>query len=128
MGEQLEGQIELLDYLRSLNKEKLDILEYIPVGHENAVSRKELADRVGIGDRAVRDLIHLKRREKPILNVQDGKGYFQPDLNNPEEVMLLAAYVRQEESRIKSAEWSLRSARRALREHEVQVYDTREIG
>ena len=33
------GQIELEDYLRSLQKESLNILDYIKIGRENAITR-----------------------------------------------------------------------------------------
>ena len=76
------GQIELEDYLRSLQKESLNILDYIKIGRENAITRSELSKQIGISDRQVRDLIHYARRDTPILNMQDGKGYFIPDMEN----------------------------------------------
>ena len=94
------GQIELEDYLRSLQKESLNILDYIKIGRENAITRSELSKRIGISDRQVRDLIHYARRDTPILNMQDGKGYFIPDMDNEEEVLLLEAYVKQENARL----------------------------
>lgn len=38
----MEGQIELEDYLRSLNCEGFDICDYIPKGRASAVTRYEL--------------------------------------------------------------------------------------
>lgn len=52
----------------------MDILDFIPTGSENAVTRVELCQRTGLDDRTVRDLIHNARRRIPILNMQDGKG------------------------------------------------------
>lgn len=122
------GQIELEDYLRSLQKESLNILDYIKIGRENAITRSELSKQIGISDRQVRDLIHYARRDTPILNTQDGKGYFIPDMDNEEEVLLLEAYVKQENARLKSIGWSLLSARKALKEHGVQTDDKRKAG
>lgn len=95
----MEGQIELEDYLRSLNCERFDICDYIPKGRANAVTRYELCMKTGFRDRQIRDLIHYARRDGSILNLSDGKGYFRPDLDDPVERGMLAAYVRQEESR-----------------------------
>lgn len=122
------GQIELEDYLRSLQKESLNILDYIKIGRENAVTRAELSKQIGISDRQVRDLIHYARRDTPILNMQDGKGYFIPDMENEEEVLLLKSYVKQENARLKSIGWSLLSARKVLKEHGVQTDDKRKAG
>lgn len=72
----MEGQIELEDYLRSLNCEGFDICDYIPEGRANAVTRYELCMKTGFRDRQVRDLIHYARRDGSILNLSDGKGYF----------------------------------------------------
>ena len=106
----MEGQIELEDYLRSLNCEGFDICDYIPKGRANAITRYELCMKTGFRDRQVRDLIHYARRDGSILNLSDGKGYFRPDLDDPVERGMLAAYVRQEESRRDSIDWSLNGA------------------
>lgn len=54
------------------------------------------------------------RRDGSILNLSDGKGYFRPDLDDPVERGMLAAYVRQEESRRDSIDWSLNGAIKEL--------------
>ena len=119
----MEGQIELEDYLRSLNCEGFDICDYIPEGRANAVTRYELCMKTGFRDRQVRDLIHYARRDGSILNLSDGKGYFRPDLDDPVERGMLAAYVRQEESRRDSIDWSLNGAIKDCKEIEVhRVY------
>ena len=110
----MEGQIELLDYLETLEKQGFNILDYIGTGRENARTRAELCMSTGIHDRAVRELISKARRNIPILNMQDGRGYFIPDMNRMEERMLLKHYVQQEESRLKSIGWSLKVARKTL--------------
>lgn len=111
----MTGQIELLDYLDTLEKKGFDILDYIPTGHKNAVTRAELCNRTGIPDRAVRLAIHKSRRNIPILNMQDARGYFIPDMNLVEEQLMLKRYVQQETSRLQSIGWSLKAARQTLR-------------
>ena len=110
----MEGQIELDDYLKSLEKKGFDILDYIPTGRKNSIKRSELCRRTGINDRAMRALIHKARGTIPILNMQDGNGYFIPDMNADDERILLRQYVQQEESRLKSIGWALRAARKTL--------------
>lgn len=113
--ENMEGQIELLDYLKFLEEKGFDILDYIPTGHENAVTRAYLCSATGLDDRTVRYAISQARREMPILNMQDGSGYFIPDMNLAEERSLLKRYVQQETSRGKQIFWSLMGARKTLR-------------
>lgn len=55
----------------------MNIMEFIPVGKENAVSREALRARLNLPDRAVRLLIQEAReRGEVILNDQDGRGYY----------------------------------------------------
>lgn len=111
----MTGQIELLDYLDTLEKKGFDILDYIPTGHENAVTRAELCNRTRIPDRAVRLAIHKARRRIPILNMQDSHGYFIPDMNRTDEKLMLKRYVQQETNRLKSIGWGLKAARHTLK-------------
>ncbi len=80
----------------------MNIIDYIPVGRNNAVSREMLSVATGLDDRTIRNMIHESRRESPILNMQDGRGYFLPDLNDSVEVDLLETYVRQENARLRN--------------------------
>lgn len=90
----------------------MDIVDYIPFGRENAVTRAQLRSRTGIDDRAIRDMIAAARRDTVILNMQDGKGYFRP---LPEEIHLVEAYDKQETARLKSIGWSLKATRQMLK-------------
>ena len=90
----------------------MDIVDYIPFGRENAVTRAQLRSRTGIDDRTIRDMIADARRDTVILNMQDGKGYFRP---LPEERHLVEAYVKQETARLKSIGWSLKATRQMLK-------------
>ena len=103
------------------------ILSFIPVGHEYAVTGKLLERVTGLNNRAIRRSIAGARRYEPVLNMQDGHGYFRPNVPGihgynkslPDETHLLRAYKKQEESRLKSIGWSLRATRRVLRGQEA---------
>ena len=90
-----------------------NIIDFIPHGKENAISRTSLVINTGLSDRKVRDLIALERRNHVILNAQDGKGYYRP---LPEEKADVERFVTQETHRAKSIFWSLRAAKRAIKE------------
>ncbi len=92
----------------------MDIVDYIPFGRENAVTRAQLRSRTGIDDRTIRDMIAAARRDTVILNMQDGKGYFRP---LPEEINYVKAHERQESARIMSQIKGLEVERRMIREH-----------
>ena len=83
--------------------------EYIPTGHENAVSRQYLRDITGMSDRTMRQ--DLKSSQALILNLQDGKGYFKP---GPGEERLVRAFIRQEEARMRSIQDTVKKAQNFL--------------
>ena len=60
----------------------MKIEDYIPYGHENGVTRKQLARLFeGLGkdlDRMAREAIQEARGRTAALNLGDGKGYFRP--------------------------------------------------
>lgn len=85
------------------NTNDFDIANVIPVGHENAVSRKYLVSKTGMSDRAVRQAIELS--DKPIINL--GYGYFIPDMTNSIDCSETASYLAQEQSRIRTIEEKL---------------------
>ena len=86
-------------------KESIKIVDYIPFGKENAISRQQLERVTGLSDRDVREAISLARRNTVILNLSNGKGYFQPIQG--EEDDLVVKYFKQEDSRLKRIGWSL---------------------
>ena len=104
----MKGQLKLFG-------PSVDVLDFIPVGSRNAVKRKFLSSITGLPDRILRIKIHQARRKIPILNLSDGRGYYIPDMNDPEDRKRLVRYVRQEESRLRSIGWALKAARRTLR-------------
>jgi len=88
----------------------MDLLELIPFGRENAISRARLCSLTGLNDRALREKIAQLRRHHVIINDQSGRGYYRTD--NIDEIQ---AFVRQEEARLRSIGWSLKAARQKLR-------------
>ena len=92
----------------------MDIVDYIPFGRENAVTRAQLRIVTGLNDRQIREQISQARRDTVILNMQDGNGYYRP---LPEEIKYVKAHERQESARIKSQFKTLRVERKLLREH-----------
>lgn len=93
----------------------MKITDYIPVGRKNAVTRRRLRQLTGLSDRMLRLEIQRARRTHIILNLSDGRGYYQPDLEIPSERAEIIDYVRQEESRLKSIGYALKPAREAVR-------------
>lgn len=85
----------------------MNIAELIPTGRDKAIPRERLKRKSGYTDRDMREAIELARRHTVIINLSDGKGYFKPDPNNKEDVLLAVRYAAQEESRKRSLEQSL---------------------
>ena len=86
----------------------MDITEYIPYGKDNAVTRKYLCQITKLSDREMRKEIAKARRVTPILNSQDGKGYYQP---NKEDYREVEDFIRQESKRAKSIFYNLKGAK-----------------
>lgn len=56
-----------------------NILDLIPVGAENAVSRRDLCAITGLEDRALRQLVHRERKAgHQILTNMESGGYYRP--------------------------------------------------
>lgn len=92
----------------------MNIVEYIPFGRENAISRKRLGQVTGLGDRDLREAISRARRETVIINLSNGQGYFQPIAGKEDD--LVVKYFNQENSRLKRIGWSLFATRKRVRE------------
>ena len=90
----------------------INIVDFIPEGSKNAISRKNLCTITGLSDRVVRNLIEAARRETIIISNNDGSGYWvYPEYPTEKEKQLLNRYVKQQESRAKSIFYALRPAR-----------------
>lgn len=94
----------------------MKIIDYIPEGSANAISRNSLCRMTGLSDRVVRGLIEEARRETIIISNNDGSGYWiYPDDPTEEEKILLRRYVQQQESRAKSIFYALYPARKMMK-------------
>lgn len=85
----------------------MDIIDFIPYGHDNAVTRSELISMTGESDRAIRDAI--SNSKELIINLQDGAGYFRP---LPEEAPHVEHWVRIMKARIREEYKRIAQARR----------------
>ena len=69
------------------------IEDYIPAGHENAISRRDLRTITHLHDRELRQMIAVSL--EPIYNV--GKGYFR--YKDESDLPVIKAYLKQETRR-----------------------------
>ena len=90
----------------------MNIVDYIPYGRENAVTREQLMMLTGMPDRAVREAIAQARRDTVILNLQDGNGYYRP---TEDDKPLVERFLRQETKRAKTIFYRLKAAREYLK-------------
>ena len=81
----------------------IDIVNYIPYGHDNAIKREDLVKLTGLPDPQMRALIRRARFDgEVILNVEDKKGYFRPIL--PDEIELVHKFYKATAGRRAAAE------------------------
>lgn len=94
----------------------MKIINYIPEGYENAISRKDLCRITGMKDRDMRAAIETARRETIIISSCDGSGYWLfPDNPTAHEMQMLRKYVQQQERRAKSIFYALKPARKKMK-------------
>ena len=55
-----------------------EVYNALKTGKKNALSRAELAQIVGVGDRQIRAAIEVLRHDKAILTLPGGNGYYLP--------------------------------------------------
>lgn len=106
-------------YQRKAQKSQtISIADLIPVGRDNAISRKTLTqlcvlhglieENIKDKDRSMRQLLQNARIDYVILNLSNGDGYYRV---SREDVQDLQRYIRQEEKRAKAAFKNLKMAR-----------------
>lgn len=72
----------------------MDILDAIPYGKENAVSRRYLVSVLEMPDRSVREAIQtINESGQAIICCENGKGYFRPNTKEEAE-----RYIRYSQS------------------------------
>lgn len=79
--------------------------DYVPTGHQNAISRKFLSKMTGLNDRQVRQ--DISDSDLPIINI--GNGYYIPDMNDPADISDMRSYVCQEMARVHSLQSKISS-------------------
>lgn len=89
----------------------MNIVDYIPIGRENAVSRERLMALTGLSDRKNRELIEQARRHgEIIINDQTGLGYYRS-----EDIEDMARQYRQDTARAMSILARRKAIRRRLK-------------
>ena len=88
----------------------MNIIDFIPFGKENAITREQLRMITGMPDRKMRDLISEAREEWPILNLQTGDGYYMPKEDRLSEIAEVKKWLKQEGNREKSINKTQRGA------------------
>lgn len=93
-------------------EEPITIIDLIPVGRENAISRNDLTkqcikyglieDTISDADRKMRRLLKIARRDCTILNLSDGVGYYRLTREELQELQYVKRFSNQEDSRAKS--------------------------
>ena len=87
----------------------MNLLEFIPFGSKNAIKRADLVMASGMSDREMRRCIEELRKETPIVNMQNGQGYFRPETEEE-----LNHYIAQEKARATTILKNLRAAEKQL--------------
>ena len=76
----------------------MNIIDFIPYGYENAISRRRLANLTRLDDTAMRHLIQDARlKGELILPRYDGGGYFRPIL--PDDIKHVKTFYSAEAGR-----------------------------
>ena len=88
----------------------MSILELIPMGNKNAITRKELARRSGLGDRQIRSNI-AEMNNQGILILNNGDGYFQ--YSGEDDDMFLNEYLATEKARVRTISRKIRKMEKA---------------
>ena len=88
--------------------ENVNIVDYIPIGKKNAVTRLKLRIATGMSDRSMRDAIAEAREHTPIIADKFGRGYYIP---TEEELPEARCFLEQEKHRAKSIFRSMKALR-----------------
>lgn len=91
------------------------ILRHLQYGSKNAISAKLLCVKTGLTDRVLRKCIE-EMRKNGVCILSDVFGYYLP--SNEKE---LERYIKRTEKTARSYFYSLRSAKRALREMQTET-------
>lgn len=98
----------------------MDIMQFIPQGEANAISRRDLAAATGLSDRGMRECIEQARHNGEIICAATHGGYFRPDTIDDIE----RAYW-QDYTRAKAILHRLKTMRHILKREGREVYGKR---
>lgn len=87
-----------------------DLKSILPTGKLNAISARDLAVKLGVSDRVLRDIVTAER-VKGVVICSSSAGYYLPD--NRDEIREFCNFM---EKRAKHSFIAIQSARRALGE------------
>ena len=88
----------------------MNILDYIPTGRENAISRQELERLIGFNDRTIRlEIKKLVQKGIPILSSSQAKGYWYSD-----DIAELESFIKESKNRCKTEYLTVRALEKTL--------------
>lgn len=90
----------------------MEVIDYIKVGHRNAISRKDLRLLTGLGDRKIRSDIQHLRATLPIIN--SGAGYYIPNSEDPIDKAEARRYLLTERAKAKEINKGLDTVKRFI--------------
>lgn len=94
------------------------LLNIIPFGKDNAITRDKLANLIGYSDRKIRDNIHHLRMNGYVICSDSGhKGYWRPTKRSE-----VNDFIIQMESYGKQCFMASKSAREYMKNHEDQLH------
>lgn len=86
------------------------------VGKENALNRDELVSKIGESDRDIRTAIEILRRDKVILTLPTGKGYYIPR-DDAQERQEAERWIESQDNRTKSIKAAERGAQLFIKQN-----------
>lgn len=108
-----KGGIDLRKRTKNFTIIQCAVYNALKIGKENAMSRDELILATGYTDRRIREAIEALRHIRPILNLDDGDGYYIPDMT-PQGRQEAALWLSRQDRRIQSMKDATRGVRRFL--------------
>lgn len=93
-----------------LTPDEARVYNALPVGHKNAIRRSELAERLELGDREIREIIEsLIEKRYTVCNLMDGRGYFIPE--NEQEHLAYEKIINSYKCNFQRKEYAIKTAR-----------------
>ena len=88
---------------RKKNGEGLNVSDFVNCGKKNGKTANDICYEMGVNRRDMRRLAYEEMVHgevgKFVINLQDGNGYFMPDLDTEEGIEDARQYIRQERAR-----------------------------